>query len=70
MENAQIAAAVVAVEDIVKEIGKIIFEKDEERKVQPLSQFSTVCVCVRARVHASMCMCTNTGVGMNMCVHC
>ena len=65
MENAQIAAAVDAVGDVVKEIAKVVFEKDEERKVQPLSQFSTVCVCVR--MHAAMCTSTNTSVGVDMC---
>ena len=65
VENAQIAAAVDAVGDVVKEIAKVVFEKDEERKVQPLSQFSTVCVCVR--MHAAMCTSTNTSVGVDVC---
>ena len=70
MENAQIAVVVDAISDVVKEIANIMFKKDEERKVQPLSQFSTVCVCVCVRMHASMCTCTNTSVGIDMCVHC
>ena len=33
VENAQIASAVDAVGDVAREVGKFVFEKDEERKV-------------------------------------
>lgn len=38
VENAQIAAVLVAVEDISTEVVKLFFEKDESKKVRSLSK--------------------------------
>ena len=44
VENAQIAAVVDAVDGITTEVIKVVFEKDEEKKVWAVSQFPAVCV--------------------------
>ena len=63
VENAQIASAVDAVGDVVKEVAKIMFEKDEERKVQPVSpQRVCACVCVRVCVCVCVCVCIHVYV--------
>ena len=38
VENAQIAAVLVAVEDVSTEVVKLVFEKDESKKVRSLSK--------------------------------